>query len=55
MEKEAEFSKEQILTSNQFTSIEKHFLDALLEEEQSYSLADVKSILKKEKKRKVIK
>ena len=53
MENQVKFSKSQVLTSNQFTSIEKHFLDALLESDQTYSVDQVKSILKKEKKRKV--
>ncbi|BDR86132.1 hypothetical protein [Clostridium tetani] len=43
-EKEIKFSKEQILSSKQFTIIEKDILKALLEDKQ-YSLKEVKKII----------
>jgi hypothetical protein len=42
--KEAEFTKEQILSSNKFTFIEKDILKALLEN-KAYSLKEVNTIL----------
>ncbi|WP_164968389.1 hypothetical protein [Clostridium tetani] len=42
-EKEIKFNKEQILSSKQFTVIEKDILKAILEDKQ-YSLKEVKKI-----------
>ncbi|BDR73629.1 hypothetical protein K144316041_23370 [Clostridium tetani] len=49
-EKETKFSKEQILSSKQFTVIEKDILKALLEDKQ-YSLKEVKKIIDDFKKK----
>lgn len=43
-EKEIKFSKEQILSSKQFTVIEKDILKALLEDKE-YSLKEIKKII----------
>ncbi|WP_164971389.1 hypothetical protein [Clostridium tetani] len=51
-EKETKFSKEQILSSKQFTIIEKDILKALLEDKQ-YSLKEVKKIIDDFKKKEV--
>lgn len=48
---ESMFSKEQILTSKQFTLIEKDFLGVMLEDQKSYSITQVKELLEKEFKR----
>lgn len=53
MENEVKFPKEQLLKSNQFTQVEKHLLDVMLEENQQYRVKSVKNILNKEKKREV--
>ena len=45
------FNKEQILTSKQFTLIEKDFLGVILESEKTYSVTQVKELLEKEFKR----
>lgn len=50
---ESMFNKEQILTSKQFTLIEKDFLCVILEDQKSYSLTQVKELLEKELKRMV--
>ncbi|AJA42530.1 hypothetical protein phiCT453A_40 (endogenous virus) [Clostridium phage phiCT453A] len=52
VEKEIKFSKEQILSSKQFTVIEKDILKALLEDKQ-YSLKEVKKIIDDFKKKEV--
>lgn len=47
------FDKEQILTSKQFTLIEKDFLGVILDSEKTYSVTQVKGLLEKEFKRAV--
>ncbi|WP_282804580.1 hypothetical protein [Clostridium tetani] len=52
VEKEIKFSKEQIISSKQFTVIEKDILKALLEGKQ-YSLGEVRKIIDNFKKKEV--
>ena len=50
---ESVFNKEQILTSKQFSLIEKDFLEVILNSEKTYSVTQVKELLKKEFERAV--
>lgn len=49
---EVKFTKEQILSSKQFTVIEKDILKAILEDKE-YSLDEVKKVLEEFKKKEV--
>lgn len=51
--KVSEFSKEQILSSKQFTHAEKAFLETTLSDKKTYTLAGAKSALQSHLKRKV--
>ena len=50
---ESKFTKEQLLKSKQFEQEERYLLEVLLEENKTYTMKEVKELLKKEKKRKV--
>ena len=49
----SKFTKEQFLNSKQFEQEEHYLLTVLLEDERTYSVKEVKELLKKEKRRKV--
>ncbi len=50
---ESKFTKDQFLDSKQFEQEECYLLEVLLEENKTYTMKEVKELLKKEKKRKV--
>lgn len=50
---ESKFIKEQFLDSKQFEQEERYLLEVLLEENKTYTMKEVKELLKKEKRRKV--
>ena len=50
---ESKFTKDQFLDSKQFEQEERYLLDVLIEENKTYTMEEVKELLKKEKKRKV--
>lgn len=50
---ESKFTKDQFLASKQFEQEERYLLEVLLEENKTYTMKEVKELLKKEKKRKV--
>ncbi len=47
------YRKEQILKSKQFSSIDKDFLQVILEDEKRYTLQEAKDLLNQEKQREV--
>ena len=47
---ESKFTKEQFLESKQFEQEERYLLEVLLEENKTYTMKEVKELLKKEKK-----
>lgn len=49
----SKFTKEQLLNSKQFEQEERYLLSVLLADEKTYTMKEVKDLLKKEKKRKV--
>lgn len=49
----SKFTKEQFLNSRQFEKEERYLLEVLLEENKTYTMKEVKELLKKEKRRKV--
>lgn len=49
----SKFIKEQFLQSKQFEQEERYLLEVLLEENKTYTMKEVKDLLKREKKRKV--
>lgn len=49
----SEFTREQFLKSSQFEQEERYLLEVLLEENKTYTIKEVKDLLKKEKRRKV--
>lgn len=49
----SKFTKKQFLKSKQFEQEELYLLAVLLEDSSTYSIKEVKDLLKKEKKRKV--
>ena len=49
----SKFTKKQFLNSRQFEQEERYLLEVLLEENKTYTMKEVKELLKKEKKRKV--
>lgn len=51
-DKETKFTKEQILSSKQFTTIEKDIISAMLEEKE-YSIKEVRKIIEDFKKKEV--
>ena len=50
---ESKFTKDQFLDSKQLEQEERYLLEVLLEENKTYTMKEVKELLKKEKKRKV--
>lgn len=48
--KQATFSKQDILQSNQFTNVQKDFLHAFLDDGKTYTIADAKKILEQKLK-----
>ena len=49
---ESKFTKDQFLDSKQLEQEERYLLEVLLEENKTYTMKEVKELLKKEKKRK---
>lgn len=54
MKKMLEFTKQELLKSGQFTTVEKLFLEATIQEGEKISLQKTKEKLQEEKKRKVV-
>ena len=50
---ESKFRKDQFLDSKQFEQEERYLFEVLLEENKTYTMKEVKELLKKEKRRKV--
>lgn len=50
---ESKFTKDQFLDSKQLEQEERYLLEVLLEENKTYTMKEVKELLKKEKRRKV--